>query len=76
MGSVYTAFYSADGKNWVRSGQVDVTLKDIQAGVVAFEGAMNMRMGMGARPGQAAAAPAAQSTPFKACFDWFKIENK
>ena len=79
-GSVYTAFYSADGKNWIQSGQVDITLKDIQAGVVAFQGAANMRMG--GRPGQgpggpaAAAAPATQTTPFKASFDWFRIQNK
>ena len=76
-GSVYTAFYSADGKKWTQSGQVDITLKDIQAGIAAFQGAANMRMG--ARPGQgpaAPAAPAAQAAPFKASFDSFKIQSR
>ena len=79
-GSVYTAFYSADGKKWVEAGQVDVVLKDIQAGVMAALGAANARMGgmrmpagAGAPGAGAAATPAA---PFKACFDKFSITSK
>ena len=79
-GSVYTAFYSADGKKWVEAGQVDVVLKDIQAGVMAALGAANARMGgmrmpagAGAPGAGAAATPAA---PFKASFDKFSITSK
>ena len=78
-GSVYTAFYSADGKKWVEAGQVDVVLKDIQAGVMAVMGAANARMGgmrMPAGAPGAAAAPAAQAAPFKASFDRFSISSK
>ena len=74
-GSVYTALYSVNGKNWIQAGQADVALKDIQAGMIACQGVQNMR---GMRPGAApAAAPAQQqAAPFKACFDWFRIKNR
>ncbi len=78
-GSIYTAYYSVDGKNWIQAGQTEIILKDIQAGVMACQGVMNMRMGMGMgmRPGGAAATPSQQnSAPFKAWFDWFKIKNR
>ena len=78
-GSIYTAYYSVDGKTWIQAGQVEVSLKDIQAGVMACQGVMNMRMGgMGMRPGGAAAAAPAQqnSVPFRAWFDWFRIKNR
>ena len=75
-GSIYTAYYSVDGKSWVQAGQADISLKDIQAGVMACQGVMNMRMGM--RPGGAAsAAPAQQNNAqFRANFDWFRIKNR
>lgn len=79
-GSVYTAFYSADGKKWVEAGQVDVVLKDIQAGVMAALGAANARMG-GMRMPAGAGAPGAgvaatPAAPFKASFDKFSITSK
>ncbi len=78
-GSTYSAFYSVDGNNWFSAGQAEIALKDIQAGLIAFQGAP-MRMGMGMRPGGApgAAAPAAAqpAAPFKASFDWFRIKNR
>ena len=78
-GSTYSAFYSVDGNNWFAAGQAEIALKDIQAGLIAFQGAQ-MRMGMGMRPGGApgAAAPAAAqpAAPFKASFDWFRIKNR
>ena len=75
-GSVYTAYYSVDGKTWIQAGQVDITLKDIQAGMIVCQGVMNMRMGM--RPGGAAAAAPAQqnNAQFRANFDWFRIKNR
>ena len=78
-GSVYTAYYSADGKKWVEAGQVDIALKDIQAGVMAAMGAAGGRMGGMRMPAGAQGAPAAQATPaapFKACFDRFSISSK
>ena len=78
-GSTYTAFYSADGKKWVEAGQVDVILKDIQAGVMAALGAANARMGSMRMPagGQGVpATPATQTAPFKADFDRFSISSK
>ena len=77
-GSTYTAFYSADGKKWVEAGQVDVILKDIQAGVMAALGAANARMGSMRMPagGQGVpATPATQTAPFKADFDRFSISS-
>ena len=77
-GSVYTAFYSVNGKQWINAGQVDIMLKDIQAGMIACEGAANTFMGMFGGPGASAAsaAPAAPAQPFKARFDWFRIKNR
>ena len=75
-GSVYTAFYSVNGKEWIQAAQADVTLKDIQAGVIACQGVQNMR---GMRPGAAAPAVATaqqQAAPVKAAFDWFRIKNR
>lgn len=71
-GDKYTAFYSADGKSFKEAGSVNVTLKDIQAGVIACEGvraAMGGRGGFGA-PQAAAPAPA----PIQASFDYFKVK--
>jgi hypothetical protein len=74
-GSVYTAFYSVNGKEWIQAAQADVTLKDIQAGLIACQGVQNMR---GMRGGAAPAAAQAQqpAAPFKAWFDWFRIKNR
>ena len=74
-GSIYSAYYSVNGKNWTKAGQAEVILKDIQTGMVCCQGVQNIR---GARPGAApAAAPAQQQTePFKAWFDWFRIKNR
>ena len=76
-GSIYTALYSVDGKNWTQAGQTEIALKDIQAGLIACQGVQNMRMGM--RPGAGAPAAAAapqQAAPLKAWFDWFHIKSR
>ena len=68
-GSTYTAYYSADGKNYVEAGQVETGLKDIQAGVLACDGAMPSFGGfrMGGPQMQM------QAKPIKVSFDSFKI---
>ena len=76
-GSTYTAFYSVDGNSWVQAGQVDIALKDIQAGMIACQGVQNMRGGMRPGGGAPAVAPAAQqAAPLKAWFDWFRIKSR
>ena len=74
-GSMYSAYYSVNGKNWTKAGQAEIILKDIQAGMICCQGVQNIR---GARPGAApAVAPVQQQTePFKAWFDWFRIKNR
>ncbi len=79
-GSLYIAYVSVNGTDYVEVGQADVKLCDIQAGVMAVDGvqmAAGRRGGNagGARPG---AAPAAQPTvtPMEAQFEWFRITSK
>ena len=67
-GTTYTAFYSADGKNYTEAGQVEAELKDIQAGLIACDGVMPSFGGF-RMPAQAPA----QTKPMKASFEMFKI---
>lgn len=67
-GTTYTAFYSADGKNYTEAGQVEAELKDIQAGLIACDGVMPSFGGF-RMPAQAPA----QAKPMKASFEMFKI---
>lgn len=75
---VYTAYYSVNGSKWVMAGQVEVLLKDIQAGMIACQGAVNVRAG--ARPNVGAQAqapqPQAEAAPFIARFDRFGIKSR
>jgi len=81
-GSSYSAMYSHDGSEWIEAGKADILLKDIQAGLIACDGAQMMGRGMGGFGGgmrqggaqQQQAAP--ETTPLKAQFDWFRIESK
>ena len=68
-GNVYTASYSVDGKKFTEAGKVEANLKDIQAGLIACDGAMPS-FGGGFRAG--AQAPA-KAEPMKASFEMFKI---
>ena len=70
-GDTYTAWYSADGKKYVEAGKVEVCLKDIQAGLIACDGAMPS-FGGGFRRG--AQAPV-EAKPMKAAFEMFKISS-
>ena len=68
-GSVYTAYYSTDGKKYVEAGKVDTLLKDIKAGLIACNGVLPARF---AAFGRGMQAPA-DNTPFEVSFDFFKI---
>ena len=74
-GSIYSAYYSVNGRNWTKAGQAEIILKDIQAGMICCQGVQNIR---GARPGAAPAVTPSQqpSEPFKARFDWFRIKSR
>lgn len=71
-GDVYTAFYSADGKKFVEAGKLEIGLKDIQAGVIACDGALPAAF-YGFRRG---AMPQADPKPMTASFDYFRISSK
>lgn len=71
-GDVYTAFYSADGKKFVEAGKLEIGLKDIQAGVIACDGALPAAFN-GFRRG---AMPQADPKPMTASFDYFRISSK
>lgn len=70
-GSVYTAFYSRDGKKFETIGNADILLKDVKAGLLACNGIAPSRTGNN---------PVAQQTertenPFEVAFDYFRISN-
>ncbi|MBQ5416789.1 MAG: hypothetical protein IIU23_06325 [Bacteroidales bacterium] len=73
-GDTYTAYYSVDGRKFTQFAQAKATLKDIQAGIIACEGAQNPAMAR-MMPQGAAAPAAAPAAPFSASFDYFKISN-
>lgn len=66
-GSDYTAYYSVDGKKYVKVGAEYAFLKDVKAGLIAANGAMNFRYGMQAN---------VPVTPLKVSFDNFKITSR
>jgi hypothetical protein len=71
-GSLYTGFYSLDGKSWEKLGTADMLLKDIRAGLIVCDGVITQNMKSTfwfdsdtTKPGQ----------PFDVSFDYFRIEN-
>ena len=74
-GSLYTAYYSIDGKKFTKVGEASVLLKDIRAGLIACDGVRPSMGGRGmAMPMMPTAAPAATPAPLKVAFDWFHIK--
>ena len=67
-GETYTAYYSVDGKTYTEAGKVEVCLKDIQAGLIACDGAMPSFGGFRRGP-----QVPVQPKPIKVSFDNFKI---
>ena len=66
-GSDYTAYYSVDGKKYVEVGAEYAFLRDVKAGLIAANGAMNFRYGM---------MQNVPVTPLKASFDFFNITSR
>ena len=74
QGDSYTAYYSVDGKKYEKVGTAQATLKDVQAGVIACEGAMPAMMrGFG---GPRGGMQMPQAAPLKVGFTDFKIESR
>lgn len=74
-GSLYTASVSADGKTFRQVGSASLMLKDISAGMMVCEGAMDPRFArFGNMPGMQ--QPAQPDSPFEVSFDYFRIRNR
>ena len=69
-GNLYTAFCSADGKNFETVGTANIVLKDIRAGLMACNGIMPAGAGGFGRFFQPNDQP---DTPFEVAFDYFHI---
>ena len=72
QGNKYVAHVSTDGKHFEHVGEAEILLKDIQAGVLVNDGELPARFAGFRRFMQAGPQP---ETPFKAAFDYFRIEN-
>ena len=74
QGDSYTAWYSVDGKKYEKVGTVQATLQDVQAGVIACEGAMPAMMrGFG---GPRGGFQMPQAAPLKVGFSDFRIDSR
>jgi len=71
-GSNYTAYYSADGKNFELLGTAGMLLKDIRAGLIACDGIVTQYMKSTFWFDSDATKP---DTPFDVSFDYFRIKN-
>ncbi|MFZ2341211.1 MAG: glycoside hydrolase family 3 C-terminal domain-containing protein [Bacteroidales bacterium] len=73
-GSLYTASVSVDGKTFKPVGSINLMLKDISAGLMVCEGAMDNRFARFANmPGMQ--QPAQPDSPFEVSYDYFYIKN-
>lgn len=70
-GSKYTAYYATGGKDFELLGSTDAVLRDIKAGLISCDGAVNPNGGLFAQSGNAADA----NKPFKVKYDYFDITN-
>ncbi|HVO75383.1 MAG TPA: glycoside hydrolase family 3 C-terminal domain-containing protein [Ignavibacteriaceae bacterium] len=71
-GSIYSAFYSADGNKFDTLGTANILLKDIKAGLVVCDGVItqNMKSTFWFNPDTTK-----PKTPFDVSFDYFRISN-
>jgi beta-glucosidase len=71
-GSIYTAHYSLDGKNFEKLGTADMLLKDIKAGFIVCDGIITQNMKSTFWFNSDTTKP---DTPFDVSFDYFHITN-
>ena len=71
-GSIYTAYYSTDGKEFKQLGSADILLKDIKAGLIVNDGIITQSMTSTFWFDSSTNKPDA---PFNVSFDYFRIEN-
>src|SRR5690606_24420004 len=71
-GSIYTVYYSLDGKSYERLGSADILLKDIKAGLIVCDGIITQNMKNVFWFDSDTTKP---DTPFEASFDYFRIKN-
>ncbi len=71
-GSLYTAYYSLDGDEFVLLGTADMLLKDIRAGLMASDGIVTQYMKSTFWFDSDTTKP---DTPFDVSFDYFRITN-
>jgi len=71
-GSLYTAYYSLDGNEFVLLGTADMLLKDIRAGLIACDGIVTQYMKSTFWFDSDTTKP---NTPFDVSFDYFRISN-
>lgn len=72
VGSIYTAFYSLDGKKYETLGSADILLKDIKAGLIVCDGIVTQYMKSTFWFDSDTTKP---DTPFGVSFDYFRITN-
>ena len=74
-GNTYAASVSPDGKSFKMVGNASIMLKDISAGMMVCEGAMDNRFArFGNMPGMQ--QPKQPDSPFEVSYDYFRIRNR
>ena len=71
-GSLYTAYYSLDGKKFETLGTADILLKDIKAGLIVCDGVITQNMKSTFWFDPDTTKP---EMPFDVSFDYFRIEQ-
>lgn len=71
-GSIYTGYYSLDGKTFEKLGVADILLKDIKAGLIVCDGVITQNMKSTFWFDSDTTKP---ETPFEVSFDYFRIKN-
>lgn len=71
-GSIYSAYYSIDGKNYESVGTANMLLKDIRAGLIVCDGIVTQYMKSTFWFDSDTTKP---DSPFEVSFDYFRIKN-
>jgi len=74
-GDKYFSWYSVDGKKFETVGNTSLVLKDIKAGIIVCEGAMDPRMARYMSMQNQSQQTKVPESPFEVSFDYFHIKN-